>query len=307
MPLLGAHMSIAGGVHLAFERMKEIGGRALQIFTTNQRQWKPYPLSPESIQRFRTNWEESGKVPVAAHGLYLINLAAADELTLSRSITAMAGELRRCEALGIQYLVMHPGAHVGEGPERGLARLAANLDKAMEAAQAPSVSILLETTAGQGSGLGSTFEQIRFILDASRYGPGMGVCFDTCHAFAAGYDIRTEDAYRETMSRFDAIVGLDRLKFFHLNDSKRELASHVDRHEHIGKGRIGLEGFRRLLNDPRFRNHPMVLETPKGKDMKEDRENLRILRSLIATEGGDAEKGARLKRGRPSPRRKCAS
>jgi deoxyribonuclease IV len=281
MPLLGAHMSIAGGIDSCFDRLNLIHGSALQIFTTNHRQWRLGHLSPESIELFKMKWEESGRVPIAAHDVYLINLAAVDKEILSKSVLAFAEELRRCTALGIPYLIMHPGAHVGEGLEPGLARLVANLDRAIDISDTHSVSVLLENTAGQGSSLGSTFEEISFVLKSSRYGETMGVCYDTCHAFAAGYDIRSEDVYGETISRFHQTIGLDRLKFFHLNDSKRELGAHVDRHEHIGKGKIGLEGFRLLLNDPRFQNHPMVLETPKDKDMKEDIENLGVLRSLI--------------------------
>lgn len=283
MPLLGAHMSIAGGVHLAFDRLGEVGGEALQIFTKNHRQWKENRLSDESIELFRVKWEKSGRIPVAAHDVYLINLAAADDLIAAKSTLAFAEELRRCAELGIPYLVMHPGAHVGEGFEPALERMVKNLDLAFEAAEVETVSLLIENTAGQGSSLGATFEQINIILEASRYGKKMGVCFDTCHGFAAGYDISSEKAYAETMARFDAAIGLDRLKFFHLNDSKKGFRSRVDRHEHIGRGEIGLDGFRFLLNDPRFQHHPMVLETPKGKDLSEDRENLRVLRSLLVT------------------------
>ena len=281
VPSLGAHMSIAGGIHLAFDRLKEIQGNALQIFTTNHRQWRSGKLSPEAIELFKSRWEQTGGIPVASHGIYLVNLAARDELILSRSITALAEELMRCAALGIEYLTMHPGAHLGEGTEAGLIHFVKNLDRAIETSRVESVSILIENTAGQGSSLGSTFEEISFILTNSGFGKTMGVCYDTAHGFAAGYDMRDEEAYSLTLSRFDEAIGIDRLRFFHLNDSKRELGSRVDRHEHIGKGKIGLDGFRPLLNDPRFRDHPMVLETPKGKDLKEDKENMRVLRSLI--------------------------
>lgn len=289
MPFLGAHMSIAGGIDTCFDRLHKINGAALQIFTTNQRQWRAGRLSPESIELFKTKWEESGHVPAAAHDAYLINLAAADGQILSRSVTAFAEELRRCARLGIPYLIMHPGAHVGEGIEAGLARLVANLDEAIGISGAESVSILLENTAGQGSSLGSSFEELSFVLKNSRYGETMGVCYDTCHGFASEYDIRSEEEYNRTMSRFEQTIGLSRLKFFHLNDCKRELGARVDRHEHIGKGKIGIEGFRLLVNDPRFQNHPMVLETPKGKDMKEDIENLATLRSLLENNGETQE------------------
>ncbi len=281
MPLLGAHMSISGGLHLAFDRLGEVEGRALQIFTKNERQWASPTLSEGAVTRFKQAWKASGHIPVAAHNTYLINLAARDAGTLEKSIGAFADELERAERLGIAYLIMHPGSHVGSGVEAGLERFAANLDRALALSGTSQVSVLLETTAGQGSSLGSNFEEIAFLLDSSLFEGRLGVCFDTCHAFAAGYDIRTKVSYQETFSRFDDLVGLDRLKFFHLNDSKRGLGSRVDRHEHIGKGAIGLAGFRLLLNDHRFRRHPMVLETPKGKDLKEDKENLGVLRSLL--------------------------
>ena len=281
MPYLGAHMSIAGGIHLAFDRLDEIQGSALQIFTTNHRQWRLGELSPRAIELFKHRWEQNGGIPVAAHDIYLINLAATDELILSRSVATFAEELARCARLGIQYLIMHPGAHLGHGTEPGLIRFVENLDRAIETSGVESVSVLIENTAGQGSSLGSSFEEINFILGNSRYGETMGVCYDTSHGFAAGYDMRDEDAYGLTISRFDQAIGIGRLRFFHLNDSKRELGARVDRHEHIGKGKIGLNGFRLLLNDPRFRDHPMVLETPKGKDLKEDKENMGVLRSLL--------------------------
>ncbi|MEJ2366021.1 MAG: deoxyribonuclease IV, partial [Deltaproteobacteria bacterium] len=221
------------------------------------------------------------RIVVAAHDSYLINLAAPDQTTVEQSVNAFADELVRAAALEIPFLITHPGSHRGQGVEAGLRRFVRNLDSAITLSGTVSVSILLETTAGQGTNLGSQFEEIALILSDSQYGDRLGVCFDTSHVFAAGYDLRTPETYEETLSLFDRLVGLQRLKFFHLNDSKRPLASRVDRHEHIGKGEMGLKPFRLLLNDPRFQKHPMVLETPKGKDLKEDKANLRILRSLI--------------------------
>ena len=281
MPLLGAHMSIAGGLHLAFTRIRKVKGEALQIFLRNQRQWKSPPLTSEMIEVFRLEWEKNQRIVVAAHDSYLINLAAPDQTTVEQSVSAFTDELVRAAALQIPFLITHPGSHRGLGVEAGLKRFVRNLDSAITLSRTSTVSILIETTAGQGTNLGSQFEEIAFILSESQYGDRLGVCFDTSHAFAAGYDLRTPETYEETLSLFDRVVGLQRLKFFHLNDSKRPLASRVDRHEHIGKGEIGLEGFRLLLNDPRFQNHPMVLETPKGKDLKEDKANLKTLRSLI--------------------------
>ena len=281
MPLLGVHMSIAGGLHLAFTRIRKVKGEALQIFLSNQRQWKSPPLTSEMIEDFRLEWEKNQPTVVAAHDSYLINLAAPNQTTVEQSVNAFADELVRAAALEIPFLITHPGSHRGLGVEAGLKRFVRNLDSAITLSGTSAVSILIETTAGQGTNLGSQFEEIAFILSESQYGDRLGVCFDTSHAFAAGYDLRTPETYEETLSLFDRIIGLQRLKFFHLNDSKRPLASRVDRHEHIGKGEIGLEGFCLLLNDPRFQNHPMVLETPKGKDLKEDKMNLRVLRSLI--------------------------
>jgi len=275
-------MSIAGGLHLAFNRIRKVKGEALQIFLSNQRQWKTPPLTGEMIEDFLLHWEKNHRIVVAAHDSYLINLAAPDQITAEKSITAFADELVRAAALKIPFLITHPGSHRGQGAEAGLERFVHNLDSAISLAKTSTVSVLIETTAGQGTNLGSKFEELSFILRESHFSDLLGVCFDTSHAFAAGYDLRTPKAYKETFTLLDQIIGLKRLKFFHLNDSKRPLGSRVDRHEHIGEGEIGLKGFRLLLNDPRFESHPMVLETPKGKDLKEDKRNLRVLRSLLA-------------------------
>lgn len=281
MPLLGAHMSIGGGLHLAFDKLQEVKGEALQIFTKNERQWKASELTGNDVKLFTDRWNSAGHLPIAAHDSYLINLAATDPVKLDKSVAAFSEELQRAESLGIPYLVTHPGSHLGAGIEEGIKAFVENLDRAIELSKTSRVMILVETTAGQGTNLGSSFEEIAYILRESNMHERLGVCYDTCHTFAAGYDLRAREEYEKTISKFDEIVGLQHLKFFHLNDSKKDLGSRVDRHEHIGKGCIGLEGFRCLLNDPRFRQHPMVLETPKGKDLKEDKENLRILRSLM--------------------------
>lgn len=281
MVLLGAHESVAGGLHLAFKRIEEVGGNALQIFTRNQRQWNPAPLTDEEQELFAAAWQENQEMVVASHASYLVNLASGKPDLVKKSITAFAGELQRCEQLNIPMVVMHPGSHGGDGVETGLARFTENLDQALELAD-NQVTVLLETTAGQGTGLGSRFEELAAIIQGSRYPEKLGVCVDTCHIFAAGYDIRSEESYRATMNSFDELIGIERIHFFHLNDSKKGLESRVDRHEHIGQGEIGLEGFRNLLNDPRFANHPMTLETPKGKDLQEDRDNLATLRDLLA-------------------------
>jgi deoxyribonuclease-4 len=275
-------MSIAGGLHLAFTRIQKVQGESLQIFLSNQRQWQTAPLTYEMVENFRRQWKETNSIPVAAHDSYLINLAAPDPTTLEKSVVAFADQLQRAATLGIPFLITHPGSHRGVGVEAGLERFVENMDRAITLSKTSAVMVLIENTAGQGTNLGSTFEDISFIMSSSRYGDGLGVCFDTSHAFAAGYNIRTQTTYEKTFSQFDRIIGLERLKFFHINDSKRPLGSRVDRHEHIGKGEIGLAGFRLLLNDPRFQQHPMVLETPKGKELEEDKANLRVLRSLVA-------------------------
>ncbi len=283
MPLLGAHESVAGGLELAFERIRRVGGESLQIFTRNQRQWKAAPVSGEEAAAFAAAWQENGGMPVAAHASYLINLGSGKKEQADKSVAAFVDELHRCAALGISQVVFHPGSHGGAGVETGLARVTANLDRVIEQAGdgCREVSILLETTAGQGTGLGYRFEELAWILEHSAHPERLGVCVDTCHIFAAGYDIRTPETYEATFSEFDRLIGLDRIRFFHLNDSKKELGSRVDRHEHIGKGFIGLQGFGCLLTDPRFAHHAMTLETPKGKDLHEDRVNLAVLRSLL--------------------------
>ena len=282
MAFLGAHESVAGGLHLAFERIHQAGGDALQIFTRNQRQWNPAPVTDEEKKLFAEAWHQYPDIPVASHASYLVNLASGKPELVLKSISAFADELERCSLLDISMVVMHPGSHGGDGVEKGLERFTKNLDLALERAD-NAVTVLLETTAGQGTGLGSRFEELASIIKNSRFPDKLGVCVDTCHIFAAGYDIRSPENYQATMDEFDQLAGIERIKFFHLNDSKKGLASHVDRHEHIGKGEIGIEGFRNLLNDPRFANHPMTLETPKGKDLQEDRDNLATLRGLINT------------------------
>lgn len=280
MAFLGAHESVAGGLCKVFDRIDSVGGEALQVFTRNQRQWNPQPLSNDEIDSFLRRRQQSPPMEIVSHGSYLVNLASSKEELLTKSIKAFADELDRCEQLEIPTVVLHPGSHGGDGIEAGLERFARGLDQVFEKSSS-NTHVLIETTAGQGTGLGSRFEEIGHILQLSQFGDRLGVCVDTCHIFAAGYDIRSIESYEKTMSDFDHHIGLDRLKFFHLNDSKKELGSHVDRHTHIGQGFIGLQGFANLLNDPRFKNHSMTLETPKGDDLAEDRENLKILKGLM--------------------------
>lgn len=281
MPYFGAHESVSGGLHLAFERLEEVGGDALQIFSRNQRQWNPAPIKVEERETFLQTWSRFKDVEVASHASYLVNLATGKDELAEKSINGFASELERSRLLEIPYVVLHPGSHGGDGIETGLERFVKNLDLAM-GKESYEGMVLIETTAGQGTGLGSQFEEISYILKNSQYKKQLGVCVDTCHIFAAGYDIRTPKAYQQTMDSFDREIGVEHIKFFHLNDTKNELGSRVDRHEHIGQGFIGKEGFRNLINDPRFANHSMTLETPKGKDLQEDRDNLKTLRDLLS-------------------------
>ncbi|HXG52237.1 MAG TPA: deoxyribonuclease IV [candidate division Zixibacteria bacterium] len=280
-PLLGAHMSIAGGVSNALLRGAKVRCDAIQIFTKSSRQWAAPPYSREEIELFARHRRETGIAAVIAHDSYLLNLGSPDARLRKKSVAAFIDEVERCERLGISNLVAHPGAHMGAGEREGIRLIARSLDEIHAACPGYAVKVTLEITAGQGSNLGYRFEQVRDIIDATREGERLRVCFDTEHAFAAGYDIRTRDGYERTFAEFDELIGLERLAAFHLNDSKRELNSRVDRHEHIGKGKIGLEAFRLLVNDKRFWGLPMCLETPKGPDLREDRRNLAVLRRLL--------------------------
>lgn len=281
MMRLGAHESISGGLYKAFDRARSVGCDALQIFVKSNRSWAVKPLTEEDIARFKAKAEETGIQPVVAHTSYLLNLGTPDDTLWKRSRDTLIVELERCEALGVPYLVLHPGSHVGTGEEVGLAQVAQALGEVHAATPGFRAQILLETTAGQGTNLGYRFEHLGWLLEHTPTGERLGVCLDTCHVFAAGYELRTPDGYAATMEAFDRAVGLGRLKALHLNDSKGDLGSRKDRHEHIGKGYIGLEGFRHVLNDSRLANLPGLLETPKSDDLHEDRENLAVLRSLV--------------------------
>ncbi len=281
MPLLGAHMSVAGGVSKALERGKSIGCDTIQIFTRNNNRWVSKPIPPEEIERFHEQVKATGIWPVFSHAAYLINLASPKDDLWEKSMEAFIDELVRAEKLNLLGVVLHPGSHMGAGEEAGIARIAAALDRCHEATEGFKTLTLLEITAGTGDHLGYRFEQLAEIRSRVKHPERVAYCFDTCHAFAAGYDFRTREGYEAVMDEFDRVLGLERLKAFHFNDSKHPLGSRKDRHEHIGQGHIGLDGFRWIVNDPRFQQIPMVLETPKSKDMHEDVENLRVLRSLI--------------------------
>ena len=280
---LGAHMSIAGGVDRALERGEAIGCTAVQMFTKSSNQWAARPIPDEEIARFAERRGRAGLDAVVAHDSYLINLCSPDDALYRRSIQAHAEELRRCETLGIPALVTHPGAHVGQGEEFGIRRIAEAIDELHARLPASPVMIVLETMAGQGTTIGHRFEHLAGILARVRQADRLGVCFDTCHVFASGYDLRTRGAYEETWRRFDGTIGLRRLRVVHLNDSKKDLGCRVDRHEHIGAGHLGTDAFRHLMNDDRLAHVPMVLETPKGDDCREDVENLNRLLGLVSS------------------------
>lgn len=277
-------MSIAGGVGNALLDGRKVDCDIVQIFTKSSRQWASQPYTKEEIERFFHNQRETGITTVMAHDSYLLNLGSPDHRLRKKSVRAFIDELERCETLAIGLLIAHPGAHMGAGEAQGIKTIARSLSEIQRSCGGYKVKIALEITAGQGSNLGYRFEQIRDIMDATEDSDRLRVCFDTEHAFAAGYDIRTREGYERTFNEFDEVIGLRFLAAFHLNDSKKEFHSRVDRHEHIGKGYIGVEAFRLLVNDRRFCGLPMSLETPKGPDLKEDRRNLRLLRSLIRAE-----------------------
>jgi deoxyribonuclease-4 len=276
-------MSIAGGYHNAVRAAHAAGCDTVQLFTKNNNQWRGKLMTDEDARQFRDAFGESKLKLPTAHNCYLINLASPDELLWKKSIDAMVDEVRRSELLGLKYLVSHPGSHLTSTVDAGLRRVASALDEIHAQTRDAAVQILLEITAGQGTNLGHRFEHLATILSLVRDPDRLGVCFDTCHAFAAGYAMGTEADYRATMRSLDQTVGIKLVKAFHLNDSKREFGSRVDRHEHIGRGHLGLAPFRFLLIDPRFRRTPMYLETPKGTERGRDLDviNLRTLRRLV--------------------------
>lgn len=278
---LGAHMSISGGLHLSLERGKAVGCDVIQLFTKNSTQWRGRSIKEEEESLFKKTAKETGIEPIAVHDSYLINLATPDELLWKRSLEAFYQEMIRTKTLGIPYLVTHPGSHRGSGEAAGLKKVAEAINILHNRSSSFKMMILIETTAGQGTSLGYSFEHIRHLFDLVKESDKIGVCLDTCHIFAAGYDIRDQDSYFKTMAEFDRIVGMREIRLFHLNDSCKGVSSRVDRHQHIGKGEVGIEGFRLIMNDRRFSDIPKVLETPKGEDMEEDVINLKTLRGLI--------------------------
>ena len=278
---LGAHMSAAGGPHNALLIAKTANCQCVQLFSANQRQWQVKPLTTEQIDLFKETAKTTALSPLVVHASYLINLAAINKTTLNQGLAALKQEFQRCDQLGIDYVVLHPGAHMEKGENAGLKKIVTSLNHVLQ--EDWNCQLLLETTAGQGTSLGHRFEQLAYIIENIERPDRLGVCLDTCHVFAAGYDLRTPETYRDTIKQFDKTIGLSRLKVVHVNDSKTPFNSHVDRHEHITKGRIGRTAFRNLMTDPRITKLPLILETPKGNSptgRDYDKINLATLRRL---------------------------
>lgn len=278
---LGAHVSIAGGVSNAVATASKLNFTAMQMFTKNNNRWYSKPLDEGEILKFRNLLSESDIKFVVAHDSYLINLCAKEKDMLEKSREGFLDELTRCELLGIPHLNFHPGSHCGIGEDEGIKIISESINMVHDKTPGFKVTSMLEATAGQGSAIGYTFEQLRKIIDLVEKKERMTVCIDTAHIWAAGYDIKDPENYKKVLKHFDNVVGIERLKCLHINDSKKGLGSKVDRHEHIGKGFIGVEGFTNIMNDEKLEKIPKILETPKGKDYLEDLENLEVLRSLI--------------------------
>jgi deoxyribonuclease-4 len=281
-PLLGAHFSIAGGLYRALHTARDYGCNALQIFTKNASTWREKTLSDEDIEAFDRARQETGIGAIFSHTAYLINLGSPEGTKFDRSCNALALEMERSFQLSIPWVVHHPGAHMGTGEKEGIARIAEGINRVLGESPENGPRLLLETCAGQGSTLGHTFEQLAAIAERVEQSERLGFCVDTCHIFAAGYDLRTETAYQKTVNDFDKVLGLERLKLIHINDAKRKLGSRVDRHHHIGKGKIGALGFSLIMNDSRLAHVPKILETPKkAAGIDWDRRNLAFLSSLV--------------------------
>jgi deoxyribonuclease-4 len=286
MPILGAHQSIAGGYYRAAETARQCGCDCVQLFCKNNNQWRAKEISDDDVTRFQAALREAKVLHPLSHDSYLINLATPDETLWRRSLEAFIVELQRAERLGIPYVVTHPGSYTSSSEQAGLKRIIEALDETHRQTRGLQVRTLLENTAGQGTNLGWRFEHLAEILDGVKDSDRLGICIDTCHVFAAGYPLATPKQYKATFRELDKLVGLKLIKAFHLNDSKRELGSRVDRHEHIGRGQLGLEPFRSLLNDSRFKKIPMYLETPKevegeNRGLELDAMNLATLRGLV--------------------------
>ena len=279
--ILGAHIFISGGLSKAGETAKQLSCEAIQIFTKNNNQWQGKPLTQEDGEAFQESVTGNAIQSAFAHTSYLINLGSPKPELHKKSLAAIQDEVKRATTLGLSFVVLHPGAHTGSGEKAALTQIAKSIKQVLKEEATSPVQILFENTAGQGTCVGYSFEHLALLLEEVGMPKRTGVCFDTCHAFAAGYALQNKTEYQTMVKEFDRLVGLKALKAFHLNDSKKDRGCHVDRHEHIGQGKIGLPFFELLMNDDRFENTPMVLETPKGKEQAEDVMNLKVLRSLI--------------------------
>ncbi len=278
--LIGAHVSVQGGLHEGPPRAARYGCECFQIFSRNQRQWATRPLSQEQVRLFQKAWKDSSHLPVLIHDIYLVNLSSPDDAVRAKSCQAVLEELHRAESLGIRWVVIHPGSHRGAGEKAGLSACADSLSWILRRSERLSSGILIETTAGHGNDIGHRLEHIAYLLSEVRAGERLGVCADTCHMFAAGYDLKSKDGYEAVWREFDSLIELSRLKAFHINDSIRERSSRVDRHTFIGEGQIGKAAFRRLLRDERFTNLPGIMEIPRS-----DEEFLRIIAQIKKLRG----------------------
>lgn len=279
--IFGAHESIAGGVYNAITRGQDATCDAIQIFNKSNNQWRAKKLVDDEVDQYFAAIEETGVTVACSHSSYLINIGSPDDALQTKSRNSLQEETERCNRLKVPNLVFHPGSHVGSGEEPGMDRIAENMNRVLENIPDNTVTLCLETTAGQGSNLGYTFEQIAYMMERVDDKDHVGVCLDTCHIFAAGYAITEPKDYKKTIKAFDDTIGMDNLKIVHTNDSKTEFGSKKDRHEHIGEGLIGIQAFENFVNDKRFRNIPFILETPKGDDLADDVENLAKLRALV--------------------------
>jgi deoxyribonuclease-4 len=281
-PLLGVHMSISGGLEKALLRGRDLGCNTIQMFTKNASQWRERYLEESEIAEFKAVRKQVNINPVISHNSYLINLASADDELYEKSIDAMLHEMQRCELLGVNYLVIHPGSHRGHGEEYGIKKIAYALDRIQDRTRGYRVKIILEITAGQGTTLGYRLEQIARIITKVEESSRLAFCLDTCHAFAAGYELRTAEGYEGLLTEIEGMIGINKLKVIHVNDSKNDLGSRIDRHENIGKGMIGKKPFQWIMSDERLKDIPKILETPGfGKDLEKDRVNLDLLRSFV--------------------------
>jgi deoxyribonuclease-4 len=279
--LLGSHMSTSGGMFRAIERGESIGCTAIQVFVKGNTRWQWPALKPDDVAKFKEGVARKKIKSVIAHAIYLVNLCSDKPEFVRKSVDDMVDELNRCDELEIPGVVMHPGAHCGAGCEAGIEAIARGLNEVFATTEKGTARVLLETTAGQGSCLGNQFEELAAIIERVDRKDRLGVCLDTCHVFAAGFDIRTREGYDQMWKDFDRVIGRKMLMAIHLNDSKQPLGSRKDRHEHIGKGQIGVEAFRFIMNDPKLKKIPKVLETDKDDAMTEDKENMALLRSLV--------------------------